>query len=88
LKPGDLVRMREVYTTASGISNHSEEFFVGSLGMTSPGFPIPAFSVGVVVKVVKLEDHPDETVFHVMVPDGRVGWIYPEDCEAIDEASP
>lgn len=85
MKPGDLVRMREVRTTASGVSNYLEEFIVGNLDMNSRGFPIPTGSVGVVIKVVEPTGRPDEVTIHVMVPDGRVGWIYPEDCEVIDE---
>lgn len=88
MKPGDIVRLREVYTTAPGVSNYPEEFIVGSLDMNSPGFPVPAGTVGFVVKVIETKDLPEETTLHVMVPDGRIGWVYPEDCEVIDEASP
>ena len=85
MKPGDIVRMREVYTTAPGCSNYPEEFIVGSLDMHSHGFPVPVGTVGVVVKIVEIEDQPDETTLHVMMPDGRIGWIYPGDCEALDD---
>ena len=85
MKTGDIVRMREVYTTAPGYSNYPEEFIVGSLDMNSPGFSIPARSVGIVVKIVEIEGQPDETTLHVMAPDGRIGWIYPEDCEVLDD---
>ena len=79
MKPGDLVRMRDVDTGA-------DEFIVGSLDMNSPGFYVPAFSVGIVVKIVVPAGNPDETILHVLVSGGRIGWIYTEDCEVFDEA--
>ena len=85
MKPGDIVMMREVRTTAPGVSNYPEEFIVGSLDMKSRGFAVPTGSVGVVVKVFEPPGRPDETMIHVIVPDGRIGWIYPEDCEVISE---
>lgn len=85
MKPGEIVRLRESYTTSS---DYPDEFIVGSLDMSSPGFPVPCGTVAVIVKIVEPEGRPEETILHVMVPDGRIGWVYPEDCEAIDEDSP
>jgi hypothetical protein len=77
--------MREVRTTAPDISNYPEEFIVGNLDSNSRGFPVPTGSIGIVIKVVEPKGHPDEMMIHVMVPDGRIGWVYPEDCETFSE---
>lgn len=84
MKPGDLVRLRETYRTSSA---YPDEFIIGNLDMSSYGFPIPQGSVCIVVRVIDHESHPDDVKLHVMVPDGRVGWVYPEDCEVISEDS-
>ena len=84
MKPGDLVMLREFYDSPL---SYLDEFVVGSLDMNSPGFPVPVGTVAVIVKIVESEDRRDGLTFHVMVPDGRVGWVYPEDCEAISEDS-
>jgi hypothetical protein len=84
MRPGDLVMLREFYNSPS---SYPDEFVVGSLDMNSPGFPVPVGTVAVIVKIVESEDRRDGLTFHVMVPDGRIGWAYLEDCEVVNEAS-
>ena len=77
MKPGDLVRLHE--------TSFHDAFTVGSLDMDSfGGFTTPNGSLAVIVKIIEKEGQPDETTYHVMLPDGRIGWVYPEDCEAVD----
>ena len=71
MKPGDLVRVTEDFNS---------EFTVGNMNMNAGGFKVPAGSIALVLEI---EVNHDQHV-HVLV-DGKLGWIYPEDGEVIDE---
>ncbi len=80
MKPGDLVRVREPNKSYS-----RDDFSVGNIDMMSPGFSVPPGIICIVIKVDASGVDLEETFVHVMVPDGRVGWVYPEDCEVLGE---
>ena len=78
MKPGDLVRLPE--------ASFHDEFTVGSLDTGGfGGFTTPDGSLAVIVRIVESERNPGEEIYHVMISDGRIGWVYPEDCEALDD---
>ena len=74
MKPGDLVRLYE--------PNRGGEYFtVGSVNRDLPGWAVPQGTLAVVTEII-----PDrgDGVTHVLV-DGKMGWLYEEDCEIVDE---
>jgi hypothetical protein len=77
MKPGDLVRVTEDF---------NGEFTVGNMNMNASGFKVPAGSIALVLKIEMNPSHddPDDYHAHILV-DGKLGWIYPEDGEVIDE---
>jgi len=72
MKPGDLVRVSD---------DGGGEFTVGNLNMTIEPFTVPAGSIALVLEI---EVNDDQHV-HILV-DGKLGWIYPEDGEVINES--
>ena len=72
MKPGDLVRVTEDF---------NGEFTVGNMNMNASGFKVPAGSIALVLEI---EVNDDQHV-HVLV-DGKLGWIYPEDVDVVDES--
>jgi phosphotransferase system HPr-like phosphotransfer protein len=72
MKPGDLVRVTEYFNC---------EFTVGNMNMNASGFKVPAGSIALVLEI---EVNDDQHV-HILV-DGKLGWIYPEDGEVINES--
>jgi len=72
MKPGDLVRITEDF---------NGEFTVGNMNMNASGFKVPAGSIALVLKIaVNYDQH-----VHILV-DGKLGWIYPEDVDMVDES--
>jgi hypothetical protein len=71
MKPGDLVRITEDF---------NGQFTVGNMNMNASGFKVPAGSIALVLEI---EVNYDQHV-HILV-DGKLGWIYPEDGEVINE---
>jgi hypothetical protein len=71
MKPGDLVRITEDF---GGM------FTVGNMNMNAGGFKVPAGSIALVLEIEVNHDH-----IHILV-DGKLGWIYPEGGEVIDES--
>ena len=78
MKPGDLVRVTEDF---------GGEFTVGNMNKNAGGFKVPAGSIALVLEIEMNPTHndPDDYHAHILV-DGKLGWIYPEDGEVIDEA--
>lgn len=76
MKAGDLVRLSE--------DHGSPTFALGNLDQHSVGIMVPDGSLAVILKVVESDEDHNEKTFHVMVG-GFVGWVYPEDCEAVDD---
>jgi len=74
MKPGDLVRLYE--------TTDIETYTVGSLDRDLPGWDIPGGTIALVTKVIP--DRGDGVTCYVLV-DGKMGWVYEEDCEVIDE---
>ena len=72
MKPGDLVRVTEDF---------NGEFTVGNMNMNASGFKVPAGSIALVLEI---EVNDDQHV-HILV-DGKLGWIYPEDVDVVDES--
>lgn len=72
MKRGDLVRITDA--VGAGV------FTVGNMNMNASGFKVPAGSIAL---VLESEINSDQHV-HILV-DGKLGWIYPEDGEVIDE---
>jgi len=72
MKPGDLVRVTEDF---------NGEFAVGNMNMNASGFKVPAGSIALVLEI---EVNYDQHV-HILV-DGKLGWIYPEDVDVVDES--
>ncbi len=72
MKPGDLVRVTEDF---------NGEFTVGNMNMNASGFKVPAGSIALVLEI---EVNYDQHV-HILV-DGKLGWIYPEDVDVVDES--
>ncbi len=72
MKPGDLVRITEDF---------NGEFTVGNMNMNASGFKVPAGSIALVLEI---EVNYDQHV-HILV-DGKLGWIYPEDVDVVDES--
>lgn len=73
MKRGDLVKITD---DGDGM------FTVGNMNMNAAGFAIPAGSIALVLEI---SDHLNLQHVHILV-DGKLGWIYPEDGEVIDEA--
>jgi len=75
MKPGDLVRLYE--------PNHGGEYFtVGNVNRDLSGWAVPQGTVALVTKVIP--DRGDGVTCYILV-DGKMGWVYEEDCEVIDE---
>jgi len=72
MRPGDLVRVTEDF---------NGEFTVGNMNMNASGFKVPAGSIALVLEI---EVNYDQHV-HILV-DGKLGWIYPEDVDVVDES--
>jgi hypothetical protein len=77
MKAGDLVRI-------SG--DFGDEFTVGNMNKNAGGFKVPNGSIALVLEIEMNPAHndPDDYHAHILV-DGKMGWIYPEDGEVIDE---
>lgn len=75
MKVGDLVRLYEAGT-------RDLDFSVGNVDRTMPGWSVPPGSIAMITRIT--QSLGDGLVFDVMVA-GQVGWVYEEDCEAIDE---
>ena len=76
MKPGDLVRLRDYRSEV-------EDVTVGNLDMNQRGWVVPNGTIALVTKIIT--GRGDAANYHILV-DGKVGWIYEEDCEVIDEA--
>jgi hypothetical protein len=74
VKPGDLVRLCDY---RPGV----EDVTVGNLDMNQRGWIVPNGTIAVVTKVITGKGGP----YHILV-DGKVGWIFEEDCEVVNEA--
>ena len=76
MKPGDLVML-----------DTSDNFVVGNMNKNAGGFKVPAGSIALVLKIEMNPSHndPDDYHAHILV-NGKLGWIYPEDGEVINEA--
>jgi hypothetical protein len=75
MKPGDLVML-----------DTADNFAVGNMNKNASGFKVPAGSIALVLKIEMNPSHndPDDYHAHILV-NGKLGWIYPEDGEAINE---
>ena len=78
MKPGDLVRLQELA---------ADNFVVGNMNKNTGGFRVPNGSIALVLKIEMNPSHndPDDYHAHILV-NGKLGWIYPEDSEMINEA--
>ena len=75
MKMGDLVRLYEP-------ANRDSDFSVGNIDRNLPGWTVPPGSVAMITGIT--QSRGDGVMFDVVV-DGKVGWVYEEDCEAIDD---
>jgi len=77
MKPGDLVRLQELA---------ADNFVVGNMNKNAGGFRVPNGSIALVLKIEMNPTHevPEDYHAHILV-DGKLGWIYPEDGEVINE---
>ena len=77
MKPGDLVRLQELA---------ADNFVVGNMNKNAGGFGVPNGSIALVLKIEMNPSHndPDDYHAHILV-DSKLGWIYPEDGEVINE---
>ena len=75
MKPGDLVML-----------DTSDNFVVGNMNKNAGGFKVPAGSIALVLKIEMNPSHndPDDYHAHILV-NGKLGWVYPEDGEVINE---
>jgi hypothetical protein len=75
MKPGDLVML-----------DTADNFAVGNMNKNASGFKVPAGSIALVLKIEMNPSHndPDDYHAHILV-NGKLGWIYPEDGEVINE---
>jgi hypothetical protein len=79
MKPGDLIRLR-----ADGYGGTLTVWYIKK---NAGGFKVPAGSIALVLKIEMNPSHNDPDDHHVnILVDGKLGWIYPEDCEVINEA--
>ena len=78
MKPGDLVRLQALA---------DDNFVVGNMNKNAGGFRVPNGSIALVLKIEMNPSHndPDDYHAHILV-NGKLGWIYPEDSEMINEA--
>ena len=78
MKPGDLVRLR-----ADGYGGTLTVVYIKKKAGV---FKVPAGSIALVLKSESGTRHsgPEDHHVHILV-DGKMGWIYPEDCEVINE---
>ena len=80
MKPGDLVRLQELA---------ADNFVVGNMNKNAGGFRVPNGSIALVLKIEMNPTHNDlddlDYHAHILV-NGKLGWIYPEDGEVINEA--
>jgi len=74
VKPGDLVRLYEP-------NNSNIDFSIGNLDRGLGGWSVPPGTIAIVTEIIP--DHGDGTTYHVLV-DGKMGWVYEEDCEMIE----
>jgi len=73
MRVGDLVRLSD---------DQGDLFTVGSVDMRTFGWFVPQGKIALVVKIIP--DRGDGITCHVLV-DGKIGWIYEEDCKAVNE---
>ena len=78
MKPGDLVKVSD---------DGGDEFTVGNMNKNAGGFKVPTGSIALVLEIEMNPAHndPDDYHAHILV-DGKLGWIYPEDGEVINES--
>ncbi len=75
MKPGDLVRLYE--------PNRGDVYFtVGNVDRNQSGWAVPPGTIAVVTNVIP--DKGDGVTYHILV-DGKLGWVYEEDCEVVNE---
>lgn len=74
MRPGDLVRLYEP-------TSRSIDFAIGNLNPDLGGWSVPPGTIAIVTKIIP--DRGDGTTCHVLV-DGKMGWVYEEDCEMIE----
>lgn len=78
MKKGDLVRLQELA---------ADNFVVGNMNKNAAGFRVPNGSIALVLKIEMNPAHDDLDDYHAhILVDGKLGWIYPEDGEVINEA--
>ena len=75
MKPGDLVRLCDY---RPGV----EDVTVGNLDVNQRGWVVPNGTIALVTKVIT--DRGGAANYHILI-DGKVGWIYEEDCEVVNE---
>lgn len=76
MKPGDLVML-----------DTADNFAVGNMNKNAGGFKVPAGSIALVLKIEMNPSHNDPDDYHAYIlVNGKLGWIYPEDGEVLDEA--
>ena len=75
MKPGDLVML-----------DTAVNFVVGNMNKNAGGFKVPAGSIALVLKIEMNPSHNDPNDYHAhILVNGKLGWIYPEDGEVINE---
>ena len=75
MKPGDLVML-----------DTADNFVVGNMNKNAGGFKVPAGSIALVLKIEMNPSHNDPNDYHAhILVNGKLGWIYPEDGEEINE---
>jgi hypothetical protein len=77
MQPGDLVRLYDAHSDEKG-----EGFTVGNLDSSMMGWLVPQGTIAIVIKIVP--DRGDGVTCHVLV-DGKMGWLYEEECVIIDD---
>jgi hypothetical protein len=77
MKPGDLVRLQQPA---------ADNFVVGNMNKNAGGFRVPNGSIALVLEIEMNPAHNDLDDYHAhILVDGKLGWIYPEDGEVINE---
>ena len=77
MKPGDLVKLAS--------DNHSAQVYVAAIGIREQWIFNEGTSALFLDEHHWLNERGHEKKLRILV-DGRVGWIYESECEAIDEA--
>jgi hypothetical protein len=75
MRPGDLVRLCDYRPEV-------EDVTVGNLDVNQRGWVVPNGTIALVTKVIT--DRGGAANYHILI-DGKVGWIYEEDCEVFNE---